>query len=393
MIFALPALALTTSFGLGLFEAVILVATVIYSRALWRGRRELFFQARWIMLAFAVNLALAVISTLTFHSQAFFLDNPSRQLLVVGAIGLVPLLKPKAHWFWYGLFFGAIGAAGLAVFQRFWLNWDRAGGFHQIIMFGDISMAMGLMSLASIDYFRHKRLFAMPYVAFFAGVVASVLSGSRGGWIAVFLAVIPLWAYRKIGQSHKLAYFVGATLALFIGACWVPALGIMHRLALISSEIQLFKTGTTDTSIGLRLEMWRAACKLVAEHPLMGVGRANFNQGLNELIARGEIDASVHDFYHAHDEMLHALATQGLFGGLVLATMYIAPMVFFMRNLRRDGVVQPFAVAGLLVVLSFICFGATQVMFAHHVGSAFYALMVCILAGVCIAHRSPSPSS
>jgi O-antigen ligase len=128
---------------------------------------------------------------------------------------------------------------------------------------------------------------------------------------------------------------------------------------------------------------------MVAEHPLMGVGRANFNQGLNELIARGEINASVHDFYHAHSEMLHALATEGVCGGLVLAGMYAAPMVFFIRNLRRDGVIQPFALAGLLVVLSFICFGATQVMFAHHVGSAFYALMVCILAGVCVEHQAP----
>jgi O-antigen ligase len=387
VIFALPAFALTTAIGLGAVEAAVLATTLVYGRPLWSDRSELFGPARWIILAFALNLALAVMSTLSSHSGASFFENPSRQLVIVGAIGLAPLLKPKARWFWYGLFVGAIGVAGVAIYQRFGLNWERAGGFHQTIIFGDIAMAMGLTALASISYFRNSRLSLMPYVAFVAGLTASILSGTRGGWIVLILCIIPLWLYREHTLGRTLASMAAACAALVVSAYWLPVFGIAQRLAKASSDLQQFDLGNSQSSVGVRLEMWRAAWKIVVEHPLMGVGRANFNQALNDLIARGEINASVKFFYNAHNEMLHALATEGILGGVTLALVYGAPIVFFVRCLRRCDAAQSYALAGLLLVLSFIGFGATQVMFVHHIGSAFYSLMVCVLAGICIASQ------
>lgn len=390
VIFALPAFALTTAIGLGVVEAAILAALLVYSQPLWSGRRELFGPARWIVFAFLFNLVLVIWSTLRFGSKPSFLDNPSRQLLVVAAIGLVPLLKPKVHWFWYGLFVGAIGAGGLAIYQRFGLNWDRAGGFHHIIMFGDIAMALGLMALAGISYFRNTRLSLMPYVAFIAGLTASILSGTRGGWIVLILSVVPLWIFRKQMRGRMLAYIATVSAGIVVSAYWIPFFGIARRLAIASTDLQQFELGNFQTSIGARLELWRASWKMALEHPLTGVGTANFNRGLNDLITRGEINASVNSFYHAHNEILHALATAGLLGGAALALVYGAPIVFFVRCLRRGDAAHPYALAGLLLVLSFIGFGATQVMFSHHAGSAFYALMVCTLAGACIASQERS---
>jgi O-antigen ligase len=69
---------------------------------------------------------------------------------------------------------------------------------------------------------------------------------------------------------------------------------------------------------------------------------------------------------------------------LALLLLYGAPLAFFVRSLRQPGENQPYAQAGLLLVLSYICFGLTQVLSAHHVGTAFYALTVSVLAGLCI---------
>lgn len=389
VIFALPALALTTSIGLGVVEAAILAAMLVYAEPLWSDRRALFGPARWIVFAFALNFALVIWSTLRFGSGISFLDNPSRQLLVISAIGLVPLLKPKLHWFWYGLFAGAIGAGGLAIYQRVGLNWERAGGFHHIIMFGDVAMAMGLMALAAIAHFRNTRLSLMPYCAFIAGLTASILSGTRGGWIVLILSVIPLWIFRKQMHRRVLAYIATLGAGIVVSAYWIPFFGIAQRLAIASSDLRKFELGNSYSSIGARLEMWRAAWKMLLDHPLTGVGTANFNQAINDLITRGEINESVKPYYHAHSEMIHALATGGMLGGAALALVYGAPIIFFVRNLRC-GTAHPYALAGLLLVLSYVGFGATQVMFAHHAGSAFYALMVCVLAGICIASQARS---
>ncbi len=392
IIFLLPALALSTHIGIGLIEAAVMMALLRDFRALWSSRGELFGAARWIILAFGLNLGLAAVSVTWFDSRISFLENPLRQFLMAGAIGLIALSKPKAQWFWYGLFVGTVSAAGLAIFQRFALDWERAGGFHHIIMFGDIAMAMGLMSLASIPHFRHTRLSALPYIGFLAGLTASILSGTRGGWLAMILAFIPLYLYDMPMARHKIVAGITAAVGFIVAAAYIPVFGVAQRLAIASSDIQQFEMGNTQSSIGARLEMWRGAWKMLIEHPFMGVGRANFNKGLNELIARGEISNSVKYFYHAHNEMFHALATEGILGGLVLAFVYGAPIIFFVRYLRRSDASQSYALAGLLMVLSFIGFGMTQALFSHHVGVAFYALTISVLTGICITRQEQNPS-
>lgn len=385
LVLLLPALALTTSRGAGAIEIIFILATIIYARPLWQHRNALFGESRWIVIAFALNLA-TIVTSLAWSGSPFFsgLDYPLRQFLVVGAIGLIVLHKPEAKWFWYGLFIGTIGAAGLAVYQRFALHWDRAGGFHQIIMFGDIAMAMGLMSLASIGHFSRTRLALLPYLAFLAGLTASILSVTKGGWIALLFSFIPLYSYGQDEARRRMIVVAFAGMALLIGACFVPQLGVGSRLANISTDIHQYLIGNPGESIGARLELWEAAWKMFLAHPFVGIGQGNFQQALATLIEHGEIHASVGYLNHAHNEMFNALATRGLFGGISLTFMYAAPFVFFMRTLRRKDDSQPYALAGLLLVLSYIDFGLSQVLFAHHIGTTFYALTIAVLAGLCV---------
>lgn len=387
LVFLFPALALTSTFGVGLVEALFLLAILLHARPLWAGRTELFGPARWIILALGFNLALAVASVLIFKSKPSFLDNPSRQFAAVGVIALLALVRPKEEMFWNGLVIGVIAAGGIAVFQVFYLGHDRAGGFHQIIMFGDIAMAMGLMSLAAIPHFRGTRLRALPYLAFLAGAIASLLSGARGGWPALVLAVIPAWVFGRHWAGRRIVMVTASIAGLAAAAYLIPATGVAGRLQFLVADLQKYKAGITDSSSGARFEMWRGAWQMLVEHPLAGVGRANFNRGLAALIERGDINPSVRYFYHAHNEFLHQLATQGIPGGIALALLYGGPLLFFQRLLRSTSGAQPYAVAGMLLVLTFAICGMTQALFSHHVGASFYALTVCVLAGLCLSRE------
>jgi O-antigen ligase len=388
VIFLLPALALTMPIGAGVVELTVALAALYYAKPLWLQRSEFFKPAQLIIIAFALNLAVALASVAWFGGKFSNVENPLRQLVVAAAIGLVVLTRPKAEWFWYGLFAGAFGAAVLAFYQRFGLHLERAGGFHQIIMFGDIAMAMALMSLAAIQTFSKTRWALLPYVGFFSGVCASVLSGTRGGWIALVLAFIPLYSYGRRSVGRKVVVVAAAGAMLLVAACFVPQAGVAERITAVSQEIELYRQGNIWTSIGTRFQVWTGAWTMFVEHPLFGVGRANFNPALNELIARGDINPAMNGFFHAHNEMLHALATQGVVGAITLLLLYALPFVFFMRCLRRGDSSQPYALAGLLLVLAFTDFGLTQVLFAHHIGAAFYALTVSTLAGICITQRA-----
>ena len=387
LIFLLPVLTLNTKIGVGVIEVAVLIGILLSVNVLLREPRALLWPTRYIMGAFAFNLLVAVVSSLRTDFAWSFLDNPIKQVIAILIIVLIVRTKPKADWLWYGLFIGAISTGIVAIYQRFVLHLLRAEGVHMPIMFGDIAMAMALMSLASTQRFNHTRWAAVPYLAFLGGLTGSLLSGSRGGWIALVLCFIPLYNYGKKAMGRKALLIAVTGISLLVAACFIPKLGVQQRFAEAANDIRLYRSGDPVTSVGARFEMWKGALQLFAEHPVSGVGRANFNQGLNDLIDRGKLSPTVSDFHHAHNEMFHALATQGIFGGLALLLLYLTPLMFFSRQLRVDGNHQPFALAGLLLGLSFVDFGLTQVLFAHHVGSAFYALMTGVLAGLCVMIR------
>jgi len=388
LVFLLPALVLTCSVGAGIVEAGILAGMIFHAKPLWTYRHALFHQTRYVVLAFALNLLVAIASLLASGLSANALENPIKEVLIMPVIGLILLRKPRAEWFWYGLFAGTVGAACIAVYQRFGLGWERAQGFQLSIIFGDVAMAMGLMSLASIQLFSGTRLAVLPYASFVAGLCASLLSGTRGGWIALVLSLIPLCVHGKRVGKRKALVAAVAGVSLIVAACCIPQLKVRDRIVQISTDIHQYQLGNADTSVGARFEMWKGAWMLFFEHPLMGVGRANFNQGLNELIAEKEIKPAVRDFRHAHNEMFNMLATEGVVGALTLLFLYAAPFMFFLHRLRRNDACRSYALAGLLLVMSYIDFGLTQVMFVHHVGAAFYAATIGVLAGLCLCRES-----
>jgi len=383
-VFLLPALVLTTSFGIGLVEFFVLMCVCCCGGTLWKRRRELFGEARMIGFAFLLQFVLVVASLAATGFEPHFLENPGKQLLAAAVIGLVALTRPRAAWFWPGLFVGAVGAAVLASYQRFGLDVSRVEGFHMAISFGDISMTLGLMSLASIERFAGTRWKLLPYVACLSGVAASILSGSRGGWIALMSSFVPLYLYGKPAMRRGIAAIVVVTILLFTGGYFLPESRVHARVAEAVTDVLQYRVGNAATSVGARFEMWKGAWIMFEEHPLFGVGRTRYHAALSELIDHGRINAAVRDYHHAHNEMLQALATEGLPGAFALLFLYAAPLTFFVRCLRRDDVSKPYALAGMLLVLSYIDFGLTQVLSAHHVDSAFFALTVCVLAGLCM---------
>lgn len=387
LLFLLPSTAITTPIGVGVVELTVLLSALYYAKSLWTHKPNVFQPARWIAAAFAFNLLTATFSVIWFDLKPSEAGGPLQQLIAVSSIGLIALANPRKEWFWHGLFVGAIGAGCFALYQRFGLRWERAGGFHQIIMFGDLSMAMGLMSLAAIRTFSRTRLAALPYIAFLAGLTASLLSGSRGGWIAIILVLIPLYWYgphaaRLMTVRRALLMAAGCAIAGFV--LFSFKLQVTNRLDAVSHDIQQFEKGNPMTSVGERLEMWRAAWIMFSDHPLIGVGKVNFGPALNELKKSGDVHPGIGNFGYAHNEMINALATGGLLGALALLMLYGAPFLYFVRVLRRQDDAQPFALAGVLLVSAFAISGLTQVLFSHHIGASFYALMVCFLAGLCV---------
>lgn len=390
VMFALPALALTTTFGMVLVQVLVLLSTAW----LWRQGLAAFYAAnaraiRLVFIAFVGYFLISLARLLVFHEDLHILDGPSRMMFALSCIGFVGFLRPPMRWFWLGLCIGTIGAAAIGMWQWLALGMDRVEGLtHHPITFGDLSVAMGVMSLCAWSEFRNSRLAFLPVVAMLCGVLASIVSGSRGAWLGLLLVLLPLLKYGSAVHGKRLVYGVGAALAFSAIAYAVPATEISRRVDDAVSEVQRYAASRDATThVGVRLDLWRASLMMIAEHPLIGVGRDGFRPALLELARQGRVQQSPALIYSSsHNDVLNTLSTGGLLDFSFLMLMYGAPLAFFWKTLHGSAANSAPALAGLLLVICFIGFGLTDVMFWLMIPKSFYAMMVCALTGFCLAN-------
>jgi O-antigen ligase len=391
----LPASTLTTSFGmhLGLF-IILLSVGLLVRRGLADFYRAHARQIRFIALGFGGYMLVTLLRMLWFGHPISVLDGPSRVMFTIACIGFVGVLRPRIRLFWIGLCVGTIGAAVIGGWQSLFLGIERVEGFtHHPITFGDLAVAMGVMSFCALSEFRGTRLAWLPPFALLCGVLAAIFSGSRGAWLGLLLVLWPMLKYGSRMHGKTMRYAVGLVLLACVGGYLLPQAGIARRVADAVSDVErYYSVHEVNTNVGIRLELWKASGMMIAEHPVLGVGRDAFHPTLLALEKEGRLQKSMAiDFSSAHNDVLNTLATGGLLDLAFLLLMYGAPFVFFSRMLHGGppAAAAP-ALAGMLLVICFVAFGLTDVMFWLMMTKVFYATMVCVLAGFCLAAQGLS---
>ncbi len=312
------------------------------------------------------------------------LDRPSRFLLVLPV--LILLLKskmPNTPILFYGSILGAIAAAMLAAHEVFVLGLPRAQVYSNAIMFGDTSMLLGLLNAVACFYFYHnkqKLMVCLAAVAFLCGVLGSILSGSRGGWIAVPLIglFILIQAKDLIGKKQLISLLVALSIAA-VAAIAIPQTGMQTRIAKAYEDIKLYQQGETNTSIGLRFEMWKGAFYLFSQAPILGVGEYGSKPLKADLARQGLMSEAATQFDHLHNEFLNTLAIKGLLGLVLLIALYLVPLKLFLSKLRQhhsNWNIKAYALCGALVPMSYMDFALTQSMFSHNIGIMVFIFFI-----------------
>lgn len=391
LVFLFPFLSLVTLFGVSAASFLFLLTALVYYK---QGRAALaahWHDVRWVVLAFLFNFAFAALCFVVRPEAPLGnLEKPSRMFFAVSALMAVLVLCPPRRALWWGVIGGAIVALPLVAYQRLVLEEERPGGLINAITFGDLSLCLALLSLAAAVDFRHStRQAVWPALGALAGLAGSVLSGTRGGWIALGFAALVFVRHGQLVPSRRVRALLLASFALFVASYFVPALGMQERVFQGIDDVRTwYAGGSAFTNVGIRLELWKGAGMLIAENPLFGLDANRARAELTRLAAEGRLDGAVVSMPHLHNDALQALVTGGIAGLAAWLGILAAPFVFFARAMRRVGGQDSRqfvpALAGMLVVLSYFSFGLTEVIFWSVKGSLFYALMVFLLMGFCL---------
>ncbi|WP_104204258.1 O-antigen ligase family protein [Billgrantia saliphila] len=311
--------------------------------------------------------------------------------LAVATLTAFAKVRMTPAWLWAGLALGGLGAGGWALWQRVYEGLARAHGhepFHAIL-FGNLGLLTGLLCLGGLSwsFARQERWpWSLLLIAGgLAGLVASALSGSRGGWIGLPLAIWVL--YRGHGRRLTLGWRVVLTVALLalVGGLYAtPQTQVAQRVDNAVSSLRLYMAGDDEmTSVSARLDMWKGASELIAERPLSGWGERGYQTAMRERGAEGEQDPKLGRFWHTHNDVLDAWVKRGLPGLIALLALYATPLWLFARGVGvGSGERRALAVAGTLVPVTFIDFGLTYSFLAYPAGGLIYALLIAVLWGL-----------
>jgi O-antigen ligase len=343
-------------------------------------------EARFL-LAVPVFLALGLIK-----ERVLFIVQYAFPMGAIAALAAVLLTDPNVE-----LLAGFVASMVTSPNARY----NASTAYMNHIHLGDLALILGFLSLFCMNWIQQDTLTIklLKLTGFIAGLVVSLLSGARGGWIAIPIFVTVFVIYRTNGKLfNKIALTVSLIgVTGLIGYFLVEA--IHQRMWSIYSELTLFSAdkldANSDTSNGIRVQLWRAALHLIAEHPFFGVGADGFGKAMDTLVASGFISpiASIYGKGEVHSEILAHMVRYGIFGLLSILAIYFVPFVLFLRAARSAARQQKgAAIMGMCLTLGFFVFGLSVETFNLKMTAAFYSLTVAVLLASATRKRSTDES-
>lgn len=352
---------------------------------------------RWQIASFLIMCVGWQIDMWLSQQGARGMDKPLKYLLAIPCVCFVARFPPKENWLWLGAALGGMGGGAIALFQYAYLHLPRPHGFTNAIQFGNLSLLMGLICVIGLAVPTPQRatlLWKLIFIAGgFLGFCGSVLSQSRGGWLALLL-LIPILVMASWRYLSRRNMALGAAIIClpFWFLTLLPGSELPNRIHLVLEEVSDYNnSGSATTSLGQRLEHWKLAYQLGLEKPGFGWTQKGYETAKQQRAAAGLYHPSIVEFNHAHNEFLDAFAKRGGMGLAMLLFLYAVPcFLFWPRKNQQNPNQNPHLLAlqlfGLSIPLAYFGFGITQVFLGHNSGTMFF-LFVTISVYACLQHQ------
>ncbi len=387
LVFLFPAIGLVIHHGASaVFGVLILVSAAAVF--VYPADRPLQKKEKQMLAAFLLFFTWVVIVWfMGEHDYESFkrVKQYFRLIVFIPVYLLIRRVRPDSRYYWYGLMAGCFSAGAYAVMQSIFgidnAYWGRAGGVVHPILFGGFALSMAVMLIPFFVVRRSRVARVLTVTAIVAGVLASLLSESRGGWLAIpVFAVMLLLAYRPRVSMKQLIAGVAAVMLVGMVIVSIPQVTVQKRIDQAVADVEHYRQGNlSNNSVGLRFEMWRAAGMMLAKHPVAGVGVDQYYTELKTLVHEGRISSETLAHAHPHNIFMLELATKGVIGGVVLLILLFMPVKLFYGFVgSSDAETRAFAVAGWLFATGWIIYGMSESMFHRVLPISYYAFFIMV---------------
>ena len=316
--------------------------------------------------------------------------------ILAACLSLKPAWLRQSTW---GLMAGVLGGTGNLV----WASWPHlyrpSMDQYTTVGFSNILLLLTFLVLFSLGwqlsrFKKTEQLLKLTVVI--VGMLGVIIADTRSSWVAMpFFIVIGLLLIGRLISGWHLVLVGIVAVAIAVGAFFANP-SLMGRTNLAIKEYVDCRSATpiADTSVCIRLQLWRASWHMFKANPLLAnAGSAGFEDKLAELHKKGIVsELTSKEFGEPHNDLFFALANYGLMGLIAFLLMYCVPAVMFAWRLRTrfPQEIRVAAGMGLAVCAGFVAFGLTEAMFRSMRMLSFYAVLIAWL--LALSHFSSQKS-
>ena len=336
-----------------------------------------------IFIAISFYFLTALLFIILHGEKMKLVDNPLRALLFLSVMVFMVRSAATFDVLLYSIPLGSFIAGLVALYQYYILHLPAAFNEQMKIQSGDIAMSLGLFSLViSLYFFDIKKhtfsLFAV--IAGLFGVLASVLSFARGGWIGFPIILITvLYIYRNMISKKLLSVIV---LSILVGGISLSTNEqLKSRILDAENNLIHYSENSKDGSIGARLDMWKMGIHAFIEHPISGWSLRELDEYKKSLADKSIVSREFTVYSHLHNQFIDELAKKGIFGGVAIFGIFLVPLCSFYRKQKRfsnNKKVKLLTTLGIIHVLATMSYCLTQTFLAHNSGNIFYFFVLII---------------
>ncbi|PMG80635.1 hypothetical protein BCU83_10655 [Vibrio breoganii] len=201
-----------------------------------------------------------------------------------------------------------------------------------------ITLLIGF-SIALISYSKLKWQKAWLFVAVAVGLGALVITESRGPLLALCCTIVALGLYALL--LGKLNYKLVGLGTVLVSIALIASLPYLQpRYEQTVSEVNQIMKGNDQTSIGLRLSLYKVGLNMIAEKPVLGHGKDPLADKWDQMLKNKEITPKEKAVlgWNFHNNFIEKGVVSGLLG---IATMFLwlgLPLVYAWKNHRQHFV-------------------------------------------------------
>ena len=385
LLFLLPIFAVTVRHWVSNIFGVLALLSLVLLYLQRKERTELLKEEKILLWGFAVYFGVFILTSVVNGwgpLQTRYLGVEIRFLLFVPIYLAIRQMNYSAKWLLWGAVLAVIFTFYDAARDIFSLNVDVYRGAYSPLLTGPIILMFTAL-LAPYFYAKTSSVWQKLLLLLIVCLAFFVVSqtGARNAYLTaiVFCALFIVHQYKGIKRYVS----IGAALLLIIGA-YLFIDTVNERINLAYKEFTEYsaykepaKVTAALSSVGVRLEMWRATPIFFKHNPLFGVSRGNYSTDIKKYIKNGLLHQDVGRHAHPHNVYSETIISKGLIGLVSLLWITVIPLIILVNGYHK-GLRTAFY--GVVLISGYMVLSLTDAStFIKGNYSALYVVLLAVL--------------